>query len=225
MGKKILMGLATAGIFLIPASFAFAASGTGVLWAGYPYESGVITGYSATLYNFGAYYGGSYTGAIDQYLTINGIAIPETQISCTPDYANSGTSCDASVTGLNIPFTESDDIEVAGDNISYINGMGIITFSSDSMCAPVANAFLNPYPGCTVQNCYNGAVQIGNTCVLPPSSSSVATSTAGGMLAAAENTINDPGVLEVVALTVGVYLSFYVLRQLIGLTPKRRGKK
>ena len=47
----------------------------------------------------------------------------------------------------------------------------------------------------------------------------VSTSTAGSMLAAAEATVKDPGVLEILALVAGVYITFYVLRALIQLPP------
>ena len=49
------------------------------------------------------------------------------------------------------------------------------------------------------------------------------TSTAPAILAAAESTVSDPGVLEIVGLVAGVYISFYVLRGLIGLMPRKRG--
>ena len=48
----------------------------------------------------------------------------------------------------------------------------------------------------------------------------VATGTAAIFLANAASTISDPGVLEVVALAVGIPLAFYVLHQLMGLVPK-----
>lgn len=50
----------------------------------------------------------------------------------------------------------------------------------------------------------------------------LATGTAAMFLANAAATAGDPGVLEVVALAVGIPLAFYILHQLIGLVPKGR---
>lgn len=61
--------------------------------------------------------------------------------------------------------------------------------------------------------------------ILAPPSTTILiapTSTGGTFLAAAENTITDPGTIEIVSLSAGVYLSFYVLRQLIALAAQRR---
>ena len=57
---------------------------------------------------------------------------------------------------------------------------------------------------------------------LPPAAGfSLSTGTAPAMLASASASVKNPGVLEFVGLVAGVYISFYVLRALIGLVPRK----
>jgi hypothetical protein len=53
----------------------------------------------------------------------------------------------------------------------------------------------------------------------------IATGTAAMFLANAASTVSDPGVLEIVALAVGIPLAFYILHQLIGLVPKGKARR
>lgn len=53
----------------------------------------------------------------------------------------------------------------------------------------------------------------------------VATGTASQFLASANTTISNAGVLEIVAVAVGIPLAFYVLHLLIGLLPKARARR
>jgi len=53
----------------------------------------------------------------------------------------------------------------------------------------------------------------------------VPTSTAPSLTASASSTISDPGLLLVIVLAAGIPLTFYLIHALIGLLPKRGGRR
>jgi hypothetical protein len=150
-------------------------------------------------------------------------------------------------TGFTITFVTGDIVNndelhthMAGnDGYGYgcSNGDLIFTCVSGgcaSVCSPstISHGTIGAYPGCAV-SCNSGYTLSAGSCISTGGGGSsnpqnnfnimgisLATGTAALFLANAASTVGDPGVLEVVALAVGIPLAFYILHQLIGLVPK-----
>lgn len=103
-------------------------------------------------------------------------------------------------------------------------------------CSPstISNGTIGSYPTCAI-TCNSSYTLSAGACVASGGGSSsspsstytimgitLATGTAAMFLANAASTVSDPGLLEVVAIAVGIPLAFYIFHQLIGLLPKGR---
>ena len=109
-------------------------------------------------------------------------------------------------------------------------------YDSYPACSPstIAHGTIGSFPSCTI-SCTSGYTLSAGACVASGGGSSsspsstytlmgitLATGTAAMFLANAASTVSDPGLLEVVALAVGIPLAFYIIHQIIGLLPKGR---
>jgi hypothetical protein len=143
--------------------------------------------------------------------------------------ANTNRCFDTSVS-----FNSGDDIETVSANGPYVGFISATGTLVAPTCSPstITNGTIGAYPGCAV-SCNSGYTLSGGSCVATGGGGSsnpqnnynimgitLATGTAAMFLANAASTVGDPGVLEIVALAVGIPLAFYILHQLIGLVPK-----
>ena len=226
--KKISAIIGILAALAISAAPAFAATIT----PGVQTTGGTITAWNISL-NDGTFVR-SYYGSIG--VQINGTPVDSIHLNLytehNPNFSNSG---------LSLAYNAGDDVEFyntdAGD-ATVNSGLSSITatLAAPPTCSPstIANGTIGSYPGCAV-SCGSGYVLSAGACVASGGGSSsspiiytnlmgitLATGTAAMFLANAASTVTDPGLLEVVALAVGIPLAFYILHQLIGLVPKGR---
>jgi hypothetical protein len=117
---------------------------------------------------------------------------------------------------------------IVGSDFGNLTLSDIESDVAPAVCSPstITNGTIGSYPSCSI-SCDSGYAFSGGACQRSQTNQTynlmgitLATGTAAMFLANALATAGDPGVLEVVALAVGIPLAFYILHQLIALVPK-----